>query len=270
MASLLTAVHLLAYLLLALSLAFPALRRLTMLALGAAAIAGVACGCSESGERSLTTIHTYAGFESNNLEVSMVRFPTGTVQAKCWQWPLPFAGFAMLWILLLAAMERRQLGNPLLFPLALAWTATATWLGMQMLAAPAEVVQPFGLDRFLWPAGLATALLAARSAKSMLLLFVWISAGTLGARLPAALFSKVASDLQLGGCLDVSSVRDIVNPMTQMQFEPRLEPGSGQQQFWLIWLEHVIFFPGVYVMSLLGIAFGLHMFHRQLAARTTR
>ena len=268
MASLITAVHLLAYLLAALALPLPVLRRFAMLALGAAAIAGIVSGCTEAGERTLTTVHTYAGFEGDNQEISMVRFPTGTTHAPAWQWPLPFAGFALLWILLLAAMERRQLGNPLLFPLVLAWTATAAWLGMQWLAAPAEVVQPLGLDRFLWPAGLAVALLAARSAKSMLWLFVWISAGTLLSRLPAAGFSKLASDLQLGTCLDISTVRDIVNPMTQMQFEPRLVPGSGQQQFWLVWLQHVIFFPGVYVMSLFGIAFGLYMFHRNGPERT--
>jgi hypothetical protein len=66
----------------------------------------------------------------------------------------------------------------------------------------------------------------------------------------------------MGTCLDISSVRDIVNPMTQMQFEPRLQAGSTEQQFWLIWLEHVIFYPAVYVMSLFGIALATYMFHR--------
>ena len=99
------------------------------------------------------------------------------------------------------------------------------------------------------------------------MLFVTLSASTIAARLPAAIFSKYASDHHLGTSLDISTVRDIVNPMTQMQFDPRLDPGSGAQQFWLIWLEHVIFFPGVYVMSLLGIAFGLHMFHRHSSTR---
>jgi hypothetical protein len=57
-------------------------------------------------------------------------------------------------------------------------------------------------------------------------------------------------------------VRDIVNPMTQLQFDPRLQPGSAEQQFWLIWLEHVIVFPALYLLSLTGIAFGVWMFHR--------
>ena len=100
------------------------------------------------------------------------------------------------------------------------------------------------------------------SARSLLSLFVLVGGGVTLARLPAALFSKYSSDAHLGGVLDVSSVRDIVNPMTQMQFEPPLAAGSGQQQFWLIWLEHVIFFPAVYAMSLFGIAFALWMFHK--------
>jgi hypothetical protein len=241
-----------------------------MFALALAAIAGVVSGLADAGERTLTTVHTYAAFQGDDQEVSMVRFPTGTAHAPAWQWPLPFAGFALLWILLLAAMGRRQLEGAFWFPLLFAGTATAAWLGMQWLAAPGEVVQPFGLDRFLWPAGLAAALLAARTAKSMLLVFVLISSSVLAARLPAALFSKLASDLQLGTCLDISSVRDIVNPMTQMQFEPRLLSGSGQQQFWLIWLQHMIFFPGVYLLSLFGIAFGLHMFHRHSATKGSK
>ena len=58
------------------------------------------------------------------------------------------------------------------------------------------------------------------------------------------------------------SARDIVNPMTQMQFDPRLEVGSPEQEFWLIWLEHIIFFPAVYLMSLFGIGFGVYMWHK--------
>lgn len=68
--------------------------------------------------------------------------------------------------------------------------------------------------------------------------------------------------LSSGTCLDIHTIRDIVNPMTQMQFEPRLAIGSKEQYFWLIWLEHVIFYPAVYVMSLSGIGFGTYMFHK--------
>lgn len=258
---LLTCLHLSAFLALALALAVPAARKPALAILVAAAAVGLVMGLGGDG-RTLTTVHTYAGYEGIDQEVSMVRFPTGTVTAPAWQWPLPFAGFALLWTVVLLQLGQRPLGSALLLPLGFAWSATAAWLGSQLLAAPAEVVQPLGLDRFLWPAGLAAALLAARHARSLLQLFVLIGSSTLLGRLPAALFSKYASDHQLGTCLDVSTVRDIVNPMTQMQFEPRLTAGSSEQQFWLIWLEHVIFFPAVYLMSLFGIAFGAWMFHR--------
>jgi hypothetical protein len=261
MEALLNCLHLASYLAVALALAIPRLRRPTGWLLAAAAVAGLAFGLAD-GDRSLTTVHTYAGFDGNSQEVSMVRFPTGTVQAPGWQWPLAFGGFALLWGGLLRWLGDRPLRSPFWLPVAFAWSATASWLGMQWLAAPELLVQPVGLDRFLWPAGLAAALVAARTQSRFLPLFVAVGGGILVMRLPAALYSKYASDLHLGGCLDISTVRDIVNPMTQMQFEPRLVAGSSEQQFWLIWLEHVIFFPAVYLMSLFGIALGAFLFHR--------
>ena len=50
--------------------------------------------------------------------------------------------------------------------------------------------------------------------------------------------------------------------MKQMQFDPKLEMGSPEQEFWLIWLEHIIFFPTIYLMSLFGIGFGVYMWHK--------
>jgi hypothetical protein len=254
--------HVLAFLMLALAIALPPLRRSAVIVLLVVAGIGLIAGAAEGGTRSLTTVHHYAGYEGAAMEVSMVAFPTGTFEAPAWQWPLPFAGFAAIWIGVLLWLQQRPVQSAWVLPTLLAWTGLATWLDLQHLAAPAAVVQPIGLDRFLWPAGLALALLAARRASGLLVLFVTVGGGVMLARLPAALFSKYASDNGLGTCLDIGSVRDIVNPMTQMQFEPRLVAGSSEQQFWLIWLEHVIFYPAVYVMSLFGIALAAHMFHR--------
>ncbi|MDO8348987.1 MAG: hypothetical protein Q7T30_02035 [Planctomycetota bacterium] len=257
-----TFAHLAAFVMLGLALPLPKLRRQAMVVLaGAAALGFVHAGLGPA-ERELTTIHNFAGYEGSSQEVTVVYFPTGTQKAPGWQWPVPFLGFAMLWIAVLRALGERLPRSPWLLPMLFAWSATAAWLGMQYLAAPAATVQPVGLDRFLFPAGLALALLAAKSSKSLVSLLFLVSLTTVGARLPAALFSKAASDLQLGSCLDVSTVRDIVNPMTQMQFEPRLVLGSAQQQFWLIWLEHLIIFPALYLMSLFGIAFGAYLIHK--------
>ena len=266
--------HVAVYLVLAFALALPRLRRPALLALAVAALATVGlgltgAGADADGTRSLTTTHSYAGYEGNALEISMVHYPTGTFTAPAWQWPLPFVGFAVLWIAVLLVLGPKPLRSPFALPILLAWSGLSTWLGMQCLAAPADVVQPVGIDRFLWPAGLALALLAAKRANGLLQLFVMVGLGILAARLPAALFSKYASDRALGTGLDVSTIRDIINPLTRMQFPERLASGSDEQQFFLIWLEHLIFFPALYLMSLFGIAFGAHMFHRHGTEPTT-
>jgi hypothetical protein len=261
MEALLVCLHIAAYLALGLALPLPRLRRLAIAALLVAAAVSVAAGLLDPAERTLQTVHTYAGYQGHAFEVSMVSFPTGTVTAPGWQWPLPFAAFALLWAFWLRGLADRLPRRPIATALVFAWTAMTAWLAMQWLAAPAALVQPIGLDRFLFPAGLALSILAARTSSGLVALFVTISAGAIGARLPAALFSKYASDAELGTCLDIHRIVDIVNPMTQMQFEPRLVPGSGVQQFWLIWLEHVIVFPALYLLSFLGVAFGVYMFH---------
>jgi hypothetical protein len=259
---LLACLHGAAYAAVAFALPLPRLRKLAILALLLAAATSLAAGWFGPAERTLMTVHTYAGFDGAAQEVSMVSFPTGEKTAPGWLWPLPFAGFAVLWGLVLRALGQRQPARAWLLPLLLAWTATAQWLGMQWFAAPGPVVQPLGLDRVLFPAGIALALLAARQARTFAQLLFTISACTVAARLPAALFSKLASDQRLGTSLDVALVRDIVNPMTGLQFDPRLTIGSPEQQFWLIWLEHVIMFPALYLLSLTGIAFGVYMFHK--------
>lgn len=259
---LLSLLHVAAFVMVALALVLPPLRLWAISVLALAGLLGVVHGGVNDAPHTLTTNHSFAGYAGADLEVSMVAFPTGQFTAPGWQWPLVFVCFAAFWIVVLAVLGRRQIRNALVLPLLLAWTAMAAWLGMQWFAAPAAIVQPIGLDRFLWPAGLAAALLAARTAQKFVPLFVTVGGAILLARLPAALFSKYASDGKLGTCLDISSITNIVNPMNQTQFEPMLQPGSGQQQFWLIWLEHVIFFPAVYLMSLFGVAFCAWMFHR--------
>jgi hypothetical protein len=262
METLLALALVLAQLLGALALAVPALRKVAAAVLVLVALLLVGLGVSGPTERELTTEHTYAGFEGNSQEISVVAFPTGTVRAPGWQWPLPFAAFAAIWAAGLLSLGQRLPKNGFVLPLLFAWTGLAMWLGMQALAAPAALVQPIGIDRVLWPAGLAMALLVARYAGSLAALLVAMSLGTIAARLPAALWSKYASDHQLGTSLDISSIWNIVNPLTQHQFQPPLELGSGAQQFWLIWAEHVIAYPAFYAMSLGGIAFAAHMFFR--------
>lgn len=250
------------YLLLALGLCVQRLRRPAAAALGAAAVCCLLLGFTGPAERQLVTTHTFVAYEGIDLEPSAVHFPTGTATAPGWAWPLPFAGFAALGIWLLRAVGRRRARNPFVLPLLFAWSATAAWLGMQALAAPAAVVQPFGLDRFLWPAALLLTLQLAAAHERFLPMLAQLSLGIVAQRLPAALFSKLASDRGLGTGLDVSSVTDIVHPVTHLQFEPRLDAGSTEQQFWLIWAEHVLAYPAFYLMSMAGIAFAAFMIRK--------
>lgn len=212
-------------------------------------------------ERELVCTHTYVAYEGSALEPSPVEFPTETVHAAGWLWPLPFAAFAVLFAAI-GWRRKADSANPWLLPLLLGWAAMASWLAMQKLAAPAATVQPAGLDRFLWPAGLALALRLAATTEKLIPLVLQIALGTAALRLPAALFSKIASDRQLGTVLDISSITDIVHPITRRQFQPRLEAGSFDQQFWLNWAEHVLVFPAFHLMSFTGIAFAVWLMHR--------
>ena len=82
METLLALLHLAAFLALGIALPVPAVRRAAIALLCLAAAASLAFGIAESGERTLETVHSYAGFAGHDLEVSMVPFPTGTVTAQ--------------------------------------------------------------------------------------------------------------------------------------------------------------------------------------------
>lgn len=255
--------HTACYLLLAAALAWPRLGRIAAAALLGVALVSVLYGVFGPAERQLVTTHTFVAYAGNELEPGPVHFPTGTQRAPGWQWPLPFLGFAVLWA---GVVWRRRGGkaprNPFVLPIAFAWTATAAWLGMQWLAAPAEIVQPIGLERFLWPAGFALTLLLSWSSTQFRYVVLALSLGVVAQRLPAALFSKYASDHALGTSLDVSGIVNIVNPMTRLQFEPPLVAGSAEQQFWLIWAEHVFVFPAFFLLSFAGVAFAAFMIRK--------
>ena len=251
----------------AIALALGRPRRAAIGLLLGAALLSLGLGAADPGARELVCTHTYAGYAGADLDPSPVQFPTATARAAGWLWPLPYAAFALLWSVALWRRRADAAPGAWLVPLLFAWTACAAWLGMQALAAPAAVVQPFGLERCLWPAGLLLTLRLAQAGGRFLPMLLALSLGIVAQRLPAALFSKLARDRGLGTGLDIGNVTDIVNPLTKQQFEPRLARGSGEQQFWLIWAEHVLFYPAFYLLSLAGIAFAALMLqkHRRMS-----
>lgn len=252
-------VHILCYVALAAGLIAPRLGRPAAIVLGTGAVVtAIAAGLLPE-TANLTVTHTYQGYAGHDLEVSPIHFQVETVAAPGWQWPLPFLLFCAVWAVVLLWRRSATTTGPFLLPLAMAWTAAATWLLLQKLAAPSAIVQPVGIDRFLFPAGVAMAVLVAKSAGSLRRTLLMVCVGTVAARLPIALFSKLASDRRWGTALDIHSITDIVNPLNQMQFDPPLVVDDPRQQFWMIWAEHVFGFPAFYLMSLFGIAFGVCM-----------
>ena len=231
----------------------------------AAALVGLGFGLSDPGQRELITSHTFVAYEGQSLEPSAVHFPTGTKSAPGWQWPLPFLGFAALWTALLLAVRNQENQSPWVLPMLLGWSSTAAWIATQWFAAPADVVQPYALERFLWPAGLALALRLAASTDRLLALFFKLGLGVTLLRLPAALFSKFASDQKLGTSLDVTEVTTIVHPVQRIQID--LIPGSLDQQMWLIWAENVFVFPAFHFMSVFGFAFAVWLMSRHTGGK---
>ena len=213
-------------------------------------------------ERELVTTHTFVAYQGIDLEPSPVHFPTGEVSAPGWMWPLPFVAFALLGIFGLRWVRQGLPRSPWVLPALFAWGASAAWLGMQGLAAPSVVVQPWGLPRFLWPASLLLTFELARTSDRFWPLMARLVVGIVALRLPLALFSKYASDHHLGTCLDISRVTDIVHPFTRLQFDPPLESGSTEQQFWLIWAEHIFAYPAFHLLSMTGIAFAVFMIRK--------
>lgn len=253
-----------AWLAVPLGFALPARRPLAVLI--ALAVTAFALGAGWLGEpvRNLDVTHTFVAYQQRGFDREAHDFVVDRVTAAGWQWPLPFALWASLWSAVLWRLGRRPVGGFLL-PLLCAWSAAAAWLAMQKLAAPAATVQPFGIERFLWPCGLAGALLIASRGERLLpvLLRLAVLVGVL--RLPLALFAKLASDGHWGTGLDIHTITVFLNPL-QPELEVETTAGSAEQQGWLIWAQHLLFLPAFYLMSLLGIAVMAFLFRQHLAA----
>lgn len=245
----------------ALGLCAPAARRKVAWATGAVGLllvvlgllgTGAAPGPDGSPVRTLQVTSTFAAYAEDGFEVTPRDFPIETVSAPAWAWTLPMAGYAAIAMLVLLAAGARRPG-PWLVPVALAWCALAALLGAQKLAGPAAAVQPYGVDRVLFPMSLAMGVMAGRQCDRLAPMFFQLVVCLFAMRLPVALFSKLASDLHWGTSLDIHTITAFVNPLAEHEVET--EPGSVQQQAWLIWAQHLGFVPAFYLMSVGGVAF---------------
>lgn len=207
--------------------------------------------------RTLQVTSTFAAYAEDGFEITPRDFPIETVTAAPWSWTLPMVGVAVLAAVLMLGLGTR-LPGPWLLPVALGWCALAALLGAQKLAGPAAAVQPYGVDRVLFPMSLAMGVLAARQCDRLAPMFFQLVVCLFAMRLPVALFSKLASDLHWGTSLDIHTITAFVNPLADHEVET--EAGSAQQQAWLIWAQHLGFVPAFYLMSVGGVAFVVHTY----------
>lgn len=251
---LLVAVQILGSLGIAVAIAYPRWRRRAAGLLLAMTVAAVAAALTAPEQRQLTVSATFPAYEE--LLIVPTAFPVEEVTAPGWLWALLAAGFAGAWTLW-AGISRKAAG-PFITPLILAWTGTALWLALQKSAAPATLVQPAGIDRVLWPATLAAGLILAARCERLVHLILYLSLFVALGRLPVAILSVLASTNHWGSSLDISSITLFANPVIQAPIE--VTPGSTEQHLWLIWIQHMVMMPGIYMMSIGGIAFAVHLY----------
>lgn len=158
------------------------------------------------------------------------------------------------------------ISRPLVGPLCLAWGGSALLLGLQKLAAPANLalgldlppLPPFEL--VVWPAMLAAGLRLASVHPGVLPVLGQLSIGIALAHLPLALFGTFATQQGWGTYLDVHGIEHIANPFTQVSTP--LEPRSNEQLAWLVWTPQLVMWPAFTMLSAGGAAFGAVMFRR--------
>ncbi len=257
---LLIAAQVLGFLGIAVAIALPRTRRraaIALLALAAAALVAalLAVGSGSEG-RSLTVTATFPAYDE--LLIVPTPFPVDQVTAPAFLWLLLVAVFAGAWALWARKTPSDQTPGPFALPLVLAWTGTALLLLLQKSAAPAVLVQPAGIDRILWPATLAAGLILADRCQRVVHLILYLSLFIALGRLPIAIFSVLASNGGWGTALDISTITLFANPVIQQPIE--VLPGSSEQHLWLIWLQHLVMMPGIYMMSTGGIAFSVYLF----------
>ncbi len=275
--------------------AVPLRRRLGWLTLGVAAVFAVSA-LFQPETRTLEIFHWFASFEDEfadygSSQMQWRAFPVDKVTATGSIWALVYAWYFALWggfavwtggpkeggvpLAELSPVQRREAtkagilptghqvrsaGYGFGAPLLLAISGFAVMLAAQKLAAPAMVVQPLGVDRMLWPATLAASVLLAARAARLIHVFLMLSLFVFTTRGLVAYVSKWLSENRMGTSLDIHSITDIANPLMQQHLE--VAPDSHAQQMWLIWVDHLLIYSTLTLMSLGGLAFGFYMFLR--------
>ncbi len=229
-------------------------------ALAAAPLSGT------DGVQHLQVVHYFAAYERN--EIAFHAFPVGWEKAPSWLWGVVFAGFCLIWATVCRvlrprphdALAQRRLGESVpafVLPLLLAWSAIAWKLLLEKCAAPAALVAPVGWERMLFPPCFAAAILIAHRVRRVLASLLWLVVFVTVARLPVVVFGTLATIKHWGTSVDVHGTVEFANPFAQIAIA--VEPGSVEQMAWLLWGPHLLVFPALYMLSLLGVAFATVM-----------
>lgn len=263
---LLVSVQILALLGIGLAIVYPRGRGPVAAFLLALAVAAAVAAVASPDPRSLTVTATFPAYDE--LLIVPTAFEVDEVDAPGWIWAGLGAGFALAWAVWAWSRRRTAPPGPFALPLVLAWSSAALCLLLQKSAAPEALVQPAGLDRGLWPATLACGLLLAARCERLVHLALYLSLFIALGRLPIAIVGVLASNNHWGTSLDISSITLFANPVVGQPIE--VSPGSTDQQMWLIWLQHLVMMPGIYMMSIGGIAVAAFLYQKHPSQTLTR
>lgn len=240
----------------------PSLRRKTAFALLGGAAAALIGGLLTEGPRTLDLVHHYSAYDGNRI--IWKPFPVETVESAPLLWGLVTLGFALPWAFWFLATSNRsdeqQPDSPLAAigtPLLLAWSGLALILGWQVTAAPEALVEPVGFDRVLLPASIAAAIRLSYALRKVLPTILWLSLFVTTSRGPLAVFGVLATQNAWGTSMDVRNVDKIASPIDQKAM--RLAEGTWEQLAWVVAGPHLFVFPALYMLSLVGISFGITM-----------
>ncbi len=238
-------------------------------ALAAAGFA-VAAAAAAGSRRTLDIGRSFAAYV--DTEVQAKRFHIEHVEAAGWGWAAVAACWCAGWGWVL--WRRGGVGRaPLLGPVAAGLSAFALVLLMQKLAAPSAFA--LGLDLPGLPAStpavlptiLAGAAALGATQRGTLRVLAMLSLAIGAIHLPIAGWSTFATLNQLGTSFDVYGIDFVANPVDRVPTE--LEPGSVRQLALLVWIDQLLVWPGLTMLSASGIAILCQMLaeHARAAGR---
>ncbi len=237
-------------------LASGGVRRAAGAVLIGAALGFLALAIDAPAERTLEVTSPFAAYVGQTVERR--EFVVETTRAPGFAWLFLTAGFCALWAVV--AWRGRPARGVALAPLLLAWTGVALTLGLEKLAAPAEVLA-LRLDGSALLGAIGVAIALARSGPSLLAYFLQLVLLMTVVRLPVAVFAVLATKWGLGTSLDVHRIEFCAHPLAQTPMS--FQAGSMDQLANLVFVPHLLIQPVLALLSAGGFGFLVLMAQRE-------